>query len=297
MQSHDRSTRGAVLITGASSGIGKSTALYLDSLGFQVFAGIRREADGEAIKRESEGNIQPVLIDVADAKSIEMAGEIVGRTAYAGLHGLVNNAGIVVAGPLEFLPLDDFRRQLEVNVTGQIAVTQAFLPLIRKSRGRIVFMGSISGRVSNPFISAYAASKFCLEAIADAMRVELMPWGISVSIVEPGNISTPIWEKSIKEADSRVKNLPAAALDLYGPALAAVRKAAERSAKFAIPPSKVAEAVAHALMAERPKARYVVGWNARLQLLLRTLLPARILDRIIGRYLRLPRPGRQTGKT
>ncbi len=293
MPSPERPQRGAVLITGASSGIGKSTALYLDSLGFQVFAGIRREADGEAIKRESEGRIQPVLIEVTDPASIAAAAELVGRAlGGAGLHGLVNNAGIVVAGPLEFLPLDDFRRQIEVNVTGQIAVTQAFLPLIRKSRGRIVFMGSISGRVSNPFISAYSASKFGLEAIADALRVELTPWGISVSIVEPGNISTPIWEKSIKEADSRVKGLPAAALELYGPVIAAVRSAAERSAKRAIPASKVAEAVAHALMAERPKARYVVGWNARLQLLLRTLLPARILDRMIARYLRLPPPGR-----
>jgi NAD(P)-dependent dehydrogenase (short-subunit alcohol dehydrogenase family) len=286
MPHQEKHSRGAVVITGASTGIGKTTALHLDGLGFRVFAGVRKDSDGEHLKRESSGRITPLRIDVTDASTItSAAGTVANIVDGAGLAGLVNNAGIAVAGPLEFLPLDKIRQQFEVNVFGLLAVTQAFLPLLRKARGRIVNMGSISGRVSNPFIAPYSASKFALESFTDALRVELMPWGISVSIIEPGNIATPIWDKSIAASDDLQSGLPQAAKELYGPMVTAVRKAAERSGKDAIPAIVVARAVAHALSAKRPKTRYLIGRDARIRLILRKLLPDRVMDRITMWYL------------
>ncbi len=286
MPHQEKHSRGAVVITGASTGIGKTSALHLDGLGFRVFAGVRKDPDGEHLKRESSGRITPLRIDVTDASTItSAAGTVTKIVDGAGLAGLVNNAGIVVAGPLEFLPLDKIRQQFEVNVFGQLAVTQAFLPLLRKARGRVVNMGSISGRVSNPFIAPYSASKFALESFTDALRVELMPWGISVSIIEPGNIATPIWEKSIAASDDLLSGLPQAAKELYRPMFTAVRQAAEKSGKDAIPAIAVARAVAHALLAKRPKTRYLIGRDARIQLILRKLLPDRMMDRITAWYL------------
>jgi NAD(P)-dependent dehydrogenase (short-subunit alcohol dehydrogenase family) len=288
MPHQEKHSRGAVVITGASTGIGRTSALHLDGLGFRVFAGVRKEPDGEPLQRESSGRITPLRIDVTDAATItSAAGTVANMVDGAGLAGLVNNAGIVLAGPLEFLPLDKIRQQFEVNVFGLLAVTQAFLPLLRKARGRIVNMGSISGRVSNPFIAPYSASKFALESFTDALRVELMPWGISVSIIEPGNIATPIWKKSIAASDDLLSGLPPAAQDLYRPMFTAVRQAAERSGKDAIPAIVVARAVAHALMAKRPKTRYLIGRDARIRLILRKLLPDRVMDRITMRYLGL----------
>lgn len=288
MPHQEKHPRGAVVITGASTGIGKTTALHLDSLGFRVFAGVRKDPDGEHLKRESSGRITPLRIDVTDAATItSAAGTVANMVDDAGLAGLVNNAGIVLAGPLEFLPLDRIRQQFEVNVFGLLAVTQAFLPLLRKARGRIVNMGSISGRVSNPFIAPYSASKFALESFTDALRVELMPWGISVSIIEPGNIATPIWDKSIAASDDLQSGLPLAAKELYGPMFTAVRQAAEKSGKDAIPAIVVARAVAHALSAKRPKTRYLIGRDARIRLILRKLLPDRVMDRITMWYLGL----------
>src|SRR3954471_14417569 len=171
--------RGAVVITGASTGIGATCAAHLSSLGFRVFAGVRKPEDAE---RAREAGHEPLTIDVTDPESIRSAVEQVGD---APLSGLVNNAGIAVAGPLEFIPIDEFRRQLDVNVVGQVAVTQAFLPALRRSRGRVVFVGSIAGRSALPFLGAYAASKFAVEAVTDALRVELRPWGIDVAVVEP----------------------------------------------------------------------------------------------------------------
>ena len=186
----------SVVITGASTGIGEACALHLDQLGWRVFAGVRKDSDGEALQRKASPRLMPVRIDVTDAASIAGAREIVARElGDRGLDGLVNNAGVVVAGPLEFVPMDDLRRQLEINVIGQIAVTQAFLSFVRTARGRIVNIGSVSGKMATPFVGPYAASKFAMEALTDALRCELRPWGIQVSIVEPGSIATPIWEK------------------------------------------------------------------------------------------------------
>jgi NAD(P)-dependent dehydrogenase (short-subunit alcohol dehydrogenase family) len=191
-----------VVITGASTGIGAACAWHLDRLGFTVLAGVRRMEDGEALKAQASTRLQPIILDVTDTKSIEEARQVVAELVGArGVAGLVNNAGIAVAGPLETVPIADLRRQFEVNVIGQVAVTQAFLPLLRRGRGRIVNMGSIAGRAAMPVMGPYSASKFALEALTDALRLEVQQWGIQVSIVEPGAIATPIWTKSGTKAE------------------------------------------------------------------------------------------------
>ena len=284
--------RGAVMITGASTGIGKACAMRLDRLGFQVFAGVRKDADGGALVETASERLTPVLIDVTDETSIASAADIVAKAVGdEGLAGLVNNAGIAVPGPLEFMPLGDLRHQMEVNSIGQIAVTQAFLPLLRKCRGRIVNIGSIAGRSVTPFVGAYAASKFAMEAFTDALRMELRPWGISVSIVEPGSIATPIWNKGTATADDLEKKLSKEAHDLYDPAMAALRKATNESARRAIPPASVAKAVTHALTAERPKTRYLVGRDAQIRAALAKVLPDRMQDWLVARFMGLPKGG------
>jgi NAD(P)-dependent dehydrogenase (short-subunit alcohol dehydrogenase family) len=282
--------KGAVVITGASTGIGMACAFHLDRLGFRVFAGIRKENDGNALIQGSEGRITPLHhIEVTDSATAAAAAEHVAKAVgNAGLSGLVNNAGIAVGGPLEFLPLPEIRKQLEVNVLGQIMVTQAFLPLLRLARGRIVNMSSIAGRVASPFIGPYSASKYALEAITDALRVELLPWGISVSVIEPGDVATPIWKKSLAAAQKTLQDFPPQVVDLYGPALAAVTRAAEMAAAAGIDADLVARAVEHALTAENPKTRYLVGNGVRLRVFLKKVLPDRLFDRLIIRYINLP---------
>jgi NAD(P)-dependent dehydrogenase (short-subunit alcohol dehydrogenase family) len=189
---------------------------------------------------------------------------------------------------MEFLPLARFRQQMDVNVTGQVAVTHAFMPLVRKGRGRVVFMGSIGGRLATPFLGPYNASKFALEAITDAMRVELKPWNIHVSIIEPGSIATPIWEKSLSMADEIESEVEPEAMKLYQKQVDAMRKTATTIGGRGIPPDEVAKAVEHALMAKTPKTRYIVGRDARMQALLMKFLPDRLRDRAISRFLGLP---------
>jgi NAD(P)-dependent dehydrogenase (short-subunit alcohol dehydrogenase family) len=279
----------SVVITGASTGIGAACALHLDTLGFRVFAGVRKQADAETLKSQASPRLVPVSLDVTDTVSIATAAAAVqGAVGPAGLDGLVNNAGIVVPGPLEFLPLNELRRQLEINVVGQVAVTQAFLPQLRAARGRIVNMGSISGRMATPFVGAYAASKFALEALTDALRLELAPWGISVSIIEPGSVATPIWEKTTRIAEGMLAAIPPEAFVLYGPALAAVRKSAEYAERHAVAPEEVAKAVTHALTAAKPRTRYVIGRTAKIQAALSFLVPDRIRDGMVAKAMHLP---------
>lgn len=282
-------TRGAVVVTGASTGIGAACALHLDRLGIRVFAGVRKEEDGNTLIQKTSGRITSLLLDVTDEASTTAAADNVAKAVGdGGLFGLVNNAGIVVGGPLEFLPLSEIRKQFEVNVIGQIAAIQAFLPLLRASRGRIVNMGSIAGRMAMPFIGPYSASKFAFEAITDALRLELLPWGISVSIIEPGDVATPIWRKSFAAAEKTAQNFPAQAVDLYGASLKAVRIAAGKAAAAGIDPDIVARAVAHALTARSPKTRYPVGHDVRLRVFLKKVLPDRLFDQLVMRYLGLP---------
>jgi NAD(P)-dependent dehydrogenase (short-subunit alcohol dehydrogenase family) len=284
-------SKGAVVVTGTSTGIGEACALHLDRLGFRVFAGVRNTADGQGLKAKASGRLIPIQLDITDAATIASALDRVATALdQGGLAGLVNNAGIAVAGPLEFLPIGEIRKQLEVNVLGQIAVTQAFLSLLRKGRGRVVNIGSISGRSALPFLGPYAASKFAMEALTDSLRLELRPWNIRVSIVEPGTIATPIWRKSLAAADEIARDLPERARQLYGPAIASMRRIS--AARTPIPAQAVAEAVEHALTAKRPRTRYVVGRDARLRKMLE-LLPDRTRDWLISRRLRAGQSGGQ----
>ena len=279
-----------VVITGTSSGIGEACALYLDELGYRVFAGVRRPEDGATVKSRASARLTPLLLDVTDAVSIHQAAETVrAAVGLAGLAGLVNNAGIGVGGPLEVVPPADLRKLFEVNVIGQVAVTQAFLPLLRQGRGRIVNMGSIAGRVATPFLGPYSASKFALEALTDAMRMELQPWGIHVSIVEPGAIESRIWDKARQSADEMEAAADPEAKARYGEAVARVREAMAQAAQRAIPARVVAEAVAHALRAARPKTRYLVGLDAKLRAVLAAWLPDRVQDWLLAKALKLPK--------
>ncbi|HEY2219768.1 MAG TPA: SDR family oxidoreductase [Gaiellaceae bacterium] len=272
------SAGGCVVVTGASSGIGEACALRLVRTGWRVLAGVRTAADGERLR---EQGLEPVMLDVTDAAAIAAAAERLGDDA---VDGLVNNAGIAVSMPLEFLPLDELRRQLEVNLVGQLAVTQAFLPQLRRSQGRIVNVGSIAGRSSLPFLGAYAASKHALEAVTDALRVELRPFGIEVAIVEPATIATPIWTKGGENVQRLLAGMPADVLTLYGERMAAFRNAAAAAARRAEPAEEVAKVVEHALTAERPKTRYVVGRDARRRSRVERL-PDRLRDRLYERVL------------
>lgn len=280
-------TQGAVVVTGASTGIGAACAIRLDQLGFQVFAGVRTNADAQALQAKASPKLTPIFLDVTDLDSITAAMQKVAiAVGNSGLIGLVNNAGIAVGAPLELIPITEFRKQLEVNVTGQLAVTQAFLPLLRLAKGRIVNMGSITGRSATPFLGAYSASKFALEALTDALRLELRPWGIWVAIIEPGAISTPIWQKSLSQADTLQQSLPQPAHELYGQAMKTASQGAATLAQKGISPDKVAQAVVRALTAKRPKTRYLVGQDAKLRAMLR-FLPDRIVDDLTAKAMNL----------
>jgi NAD(P)-dependent dehydrogenase (short-subunit alcohol dehydrogenase family) len=278
----------SVVVTGASTGIGRATALHLASLGFDVYGGVRRETDGERLAAESSGGVTPVILDVADAESIDAASRrVADAIGDAGLHGLVNNAGIAQPSPIEIMPIDTLREQLEVNVIGQVAVTQAFLPLIRRARGRVVNISSVGGRVASPALGAYAASKFAIEALSDAMRMELHPWGIQVSVIEPGSFGTEIWRRGGEAADSTLERIPEEKRDLYAGLIAAVRRLAQRTQDRGKPPDAVVRAIVHALTASRPRTRYVVGTDARIQVALAGLLPDRGFDALVRRMLRI----------
>ena len=270
-----------VLITGASSGIGEATALRLARAGWQVLAGVRADADGERLRSAAGKRLEPVTIDVTEPATISAAAAALGDGP---LDGLVNNAGTALAMPLEFLPLDQLRRQLEVNLVGHVAVTQALLPNLRAARGRIVNVGSIAGRSALPFLGAYAASKHALEAVTDALRVELRPFGIAVTVIEPGTIATPIWRKGGERFEELAGELPAQLGELYGGRMAAFRKAAAAAGQRAEPADDVAIVIERALAAERPKARYVVGRDARRRARVERL-PSGLRDRVYERFL------------
>jgi NAD(P)-dependent dehydrogenase (short-subunit alcohol dehydrogenase family) len=276
----------SVLVTGASTGIGRATALRLDRAGWRVFAGVRREEDAEALRAAAAGRLAPLMLDVTDAGQLAAAAARVETEAGGRLDGLVNNAGMAVPSPLETMPIDDFRRQVEVNLTGQVAVTQALLPQVRAARGRVVFISSIGGRIAFPMTGAYHAAKFGIEAVGDVFRQELRAWGISVSIVEPGSIDTPIWERGERTADEIGERSPQREA-LYGGAIERYREVIRQTAERGIPPEKVARAIEHALSAGRPRARYLVGIDAKVQARLKPLIPTRAFDRLVARLMGL----------
>lgn len=274
----------AVVVTGTSTGIGQKCALHLNRLGFIVFAGVRRRADGEKLVSQAQAptNLIPLIIDVTDSTLIAAAGQqVAAEIGTARLAGLVNNAGVAVGGPLEYLPLVELRRQLQINVLGQVAVTQVFLPLLRQARGRIINISSISGRVAMPFFGPYAASKFALEALTDALRLEVQPWGIEVISIQPGAIATPIWQKSLHKANELTDGLSGQANDLYGERLAKLEQTVRQTAQRGISAEVVAQVVAQALTSPRPKTRYLVGRDAKLGALALKILPDRLRDWLI----------------
>jgi NAD(P)-dependent dehydrogenase (short-subunit alcohol dehydrogenase family) len=295
MPMSDRTPTPAVVITGASTGIGAACARFLADHGFQVFAGVRDRQAGEVLADGRTARLIPIQLDVTEEDSIRDAVDLVTQQlGETGLAGLINNAGIAVGSPLEVIPIDRLRRQFEVNVFGQIAVTQAFLPLLRKGHGRIINMGSIAGRATIPLMGPYSASKFALEALTDALRLELQPWGMQVSVIEPGAIATPIWEKSIKAATDLEAIAGSAATIRYTEMMMRIKEAVGKAAERAIPPDAVVRAVVHALTAARPRTRYLVGTDAKIRAWMVKWLPDRLNDRLLTWMLKLPRVGSGT---
>jgi NAD(P)-dependent dehydrogenase (short-subunit alcohol dehydrogenase family) len=274
-----------VFVTGAARGIGRATTLRLAAAGWDVIAGVRQEADGDELMSANPGPVMTVPLDVTDEAQVAA----LDRALPDQLDAVVNNAGVVVGGPVEAIPPAELRRQLEVNVVGQAAVTQALLPRLRASRGRIVFVSSLSGRVATPLTGAYSASKFALEGMADAMRMELAPWGIKVVLVEPAQTDTDMWRGADADLDESVAALSSAHRELYAKHIAGFRKTIPRSQRMAAPVDGVAATIEKALTAPRPKARYVVGTGPRLQALMAKLTPTPVLDRLLRTGTGVPR--------
>jgi len=271
---------GTVLVTGASTGIGEATALHLKELGFDSVGAVRKDEDAERLRA---AGLRAVKLDVTDGGSIAAARAELGDGPLA---GLVNNAGIAVAGPVEFMPLDELRLQLEVNVIGQVAVIQAFLPVLRAGRGRIVNVSSIGGRFALPLVSPYNASKFALEAISDSLRRELYGQGMEVVLIEPGGVKTPIWDKSNEMADQIQKQMPPEAERIYGKLIDGVRqRTVEIAQEKGIEAREVAEVIGRALTAKRPRTRYLVGTDAKIRGPMAKILPDRMMDRAVAKQL------------
>jgi NAD(P)-dependent dehydrogenase (short-subunit alcohol dehydrogenase family) len=271
-----------VLITGASRGIGRATSVRLAAAGWDVLAGVRQEADADALAAVSS-RITPVLIDITDAEQVgRLADEV------TELDALVNNAGVAMLGPMEGIPVAMLRAQMEVNFFGHMAVTQALLPRLRESRGRIVFTSSLSGRIATPLTGPYNASKFALEGAADALRMELKPWGIGVSLVEPAQIATDLWANAEADFDACIAAMPLAAQDLYAVHAAGFRKSIPLSQKLAAPVDKVARSIEKALTARRPRARYVVGAFPKAQATLSGASPTPVVDLILRKMTGVP---------
>jgi NAD(P)-dependent dehydrogenase (short-subunit alcohol dehydrogenase family) len=291
-------TRPHVLVTGASSGIGRATALRLAARGHHVYAGIRKPADGTALTQAAVGELTPLLLDVTDAGQITAAAQAIAEHAGdAGLAGLVNNAGIGVFGPLELIPIDQFRRQLDVNVTGQLAVTQAFLPLLRRSRGRIVMIGSIGNRFTPPFIGPLAASKSTLATLSTALRQELAPWDIRVVLIEPGSIRSEAAGKLDADARQVMSQATPDMRALYEDAFLHLVGFFSALHHHGSPPDEVARTVERALTASHPRTRYLAGKNARRMALAATLLPDAAQDALRRRLAHQPARASQVTQT
>jgi NAD(P)-dependent dehydrogenase (short-subunit alcohol dehydrogenase family) len=271
------------VVTGASSGIGRATALALADRGNRVIAGVRRDEDAAAL-RTADARVEPVILDVTNPEHVALLAE---RTSGLPVAGLVNNAGIAVGGPLEGLPIDAVRGQYEVNVLGTVRVTQAVLPSLRAAKGRIVNIGSIGGRVGTPFLGPYASSKAAIRSLSTALRGELRPWGIWVALVEPGAIDTPIWRKGEDGVPEATAALPEHVQRLYDKQIRALVTTVRKTGRAAIPTDVVVDAIEHALTARRPRAVYTVGRDARVQAALHAALPARAFDALVARVMGL----------
>jgi len=277
--------KGAIVITGTSTGMGEHCALGLARRGHRVFAGVRKPSDGEALRARAAGALEPLILDVTDEAQVrEAARSVEHALAGAPLLALWNNAGITVNGPLEFVPLGDLRRQLEVNVIGQVATTQAFLPLLRRAKGRILITGSIGGFLTTPMLTPYCMSKYAMEAMADGLRREVRPLGVHVVLLEPGGIQSKIWEKALSESEAFLQNAPPGLMEIYGDLVDAVRRVAPQMAEAAHPPQAVLDCVVDALESSRPKTRYRMGHNSTVQRIV-SFLPDRWQDALVARML------------
>jgi NAD(P)-dependent dehydrogenase (short-subunit alcohol dehydrogenase family) len=275
----------AVVITGTSSGIGRASALALDRLGFHVFAGVRKDADADSLRSAASERLTTIHLDVTDEESIAAAGTLVTESVrdagLTGLAGLVNNAGTTVPCPVEYLPLDAFRRQLDLHLVGPLALTKTFLPLLKAGRGRILNVTSVGGRVGVPFMAPYAAGKHGLEGMSDVLRLELRSQGVRVCVIEPGSVSTTMRHKLERDTKAWLDALPEEGRATYGEALQAMATSVSQHAAHGSPPDVVARAVVHALTSRRPRTRYPVAAGARRLLFLRRVLPDRVFDRVV----------------
>jgi NAD(P)-dependent dehydrogenase (short-subunit alcohol dehydrogenase family) len=282
-------TSGAVVVTGASTGIGRATALLLDKKGYRVFAGVRKQDDAKDLKEAGSERLTTITIDVTKKRSITASRQRVQKAVEKeGLAGLVNNAGVGGGGPIEFMSVDSFRTTIEVNLVGQLAVTQAFLPLVRQGKGTVVFLASIGGRIASPFLSPYNASKFAIEALAESLRAEVQPWDIDVAVVEPGSIDTKIWEKGGDQVEETQAALPADAKRLYGKQMRRFGELMQETASRGIPADKVARVIHKAIRSPKPKHRYLVGTDAKVAARLKGNLPDRTFSRLMGRQTKMP---------
>lgn len=287
----------SVVVTGASTGIGQAVAAALVAAGWRVWGTVRREEDARGLRDEHGDAVTPLLMDVTDEAAVRAAGETV--RAAGPLHGLVNNAGVALSSPLEHLPVDVFRRQLEVNLVGQLLVTQELLPALRQARdrggdARVVMVGSIGGRIAGPMLGPYHASKFGLVGLTDSLRAELAPFGIRVVLIEPGGVATPIWERGGAAADDLLRRLPAVAAERYARQIATARKMATRQAEQGLPPETAARVILAALTARNPRPRQLVGRDAKLMAMAARLLPSRVLYRITAAAAAADRGGSGT---
>jgi NAD(P)-dependent dehydrogenase (short-subunit alcohol dehydrogenase family) len=276
----------SALVTGASRGIGQAAARRLATAGWDVIAGVRRLADADSLVAQSAGRVRSVALDITSAEDIAALDAVLPER----LDAVVNNAGIAVGGPLEGLPLEDLRRQLEVNVVGQVAVTQAVLPRIRAATGRVVFVSSVGGRVATPMLGAYVASKFALEGLADTLRLELHSWRIPVIVVEPAQTDTDMWRTANDEVDRTVESLRPEHGALYAEHIAGMRRLIPMAQKMAVPVDNVADVILRALTTRRPRARYVVGAAPRAQVALSRMLPTPMVDVALRKASGVPRP-------
>ncbi len=278
-----------VMVTGASSGVGRSTALLLSGNGFEILATVRNEADALVIKNQNPDHIHPVIIELRDQGTIQdCARQIADKTGQDGLYGLVNCAAMLHCGPLEYFPRKLWFEQYDVNLFGPMILTQAVLPFIRKANGRIVNIGAVGGGISLPFYGAIASSKIAFEAVNDCLRRELHPFGIHVSIIEPGGIATPANNKMRDSVTRFLSDLEPTGQQRYGEAMEAFSQWAFKMHQHNLRPEKVAKTVMKALQARRPKIRYRLGWDSRGSALLMKLLPDRWFDKVILKISKLP---------
>jgi NAD(P)-dependent dehydrogenase (short-subunit alcohol dehydrogenase family) len=280
---------GAVLVTGASSGMGKACALRLAQAGYTVFAGVRKERDAQLLKQEGSSRLIPVILDVTNDHMIAEACQLIRETVgVAGLVGLVNCAGVGVTAPMELVPLEELRRQFEINVIGQVAVIQAFLPLIRVACGRIINVGSVGGKTTIPFGGPLCSSKYAIESITDALRMELRLWGIHVVLVTPGSIRTPAVDKLVQDSEAMLKTFPPEGARRYATAYRAFVQTFVKHEEAGVPPEVMAAVVLKVPTARSPRTRYPVGPLSRRLPLLANVLPPKVFDRVKSRLFGLP---------